>query len=156
MQNQSVSKCQWGMSELIVTCLFFTIFFISFYLAGERREEGSSLIYFFSFEFIFTSSIYIIHYQTLPTRPLKDAVQHCHQHQHHCIQRLGLRRFIRKQSGKKHVWNIKVCLRNLTWGIYETPLKFGMLLNDSGILDFIAIEFKEFIQSCFGFLNDSG
>ena len=62
----------------------------------------------------------------------RDAVQHCHQHQHHCIQILRLRWLTWKQNGKvdrkkkqkkKHVWNMKARLRNLARGIYEAPLR---------------------------------
>lgn len=44
---------------------------------------------------------------------------------------------------------LKMCLWNLTSGIYETPPKLGVLLNDSGFLNFTASGFKEFIQSVF-------
>lgn len=108
------------------------------YLPGERREEGSSLIsFFFWFLWVHFHLIYI--HRPLsdvahkPHKTLDDAVQHCHQHQHHCIQRLRLRWLTWKKNGKKHVWNMKACLRNLTSGISETPLKPGVFGERLGI-----------------------
>ncbi len=143
--NASQHKCQ---PEV---CLTKQVAFLS-YLPGEQREEGSSLIcfvFFVPFEFIFTSSTPFAPLSDIAHKPhktLDDAVQLCHQHQHHCIQRLGLRWLTWKQNGKKDVWNMKACLRNL--------MKLGALVKDSGFLNFIAGGFKEFIWSCFGFLSD--
>lgn len=105
---------------------------------GENRDHLSFYFFFIPLSLFLPESFPHLHRHlhhlsiTHQTARLDNAVQHCHQHRF--IQRLRLRWLTWKQNGKKHVYNI----RSLPLGIYETPLQRGMLVNSSGLRNFIA------------------